>query len=105
VREQDGLALSSRNAYLTPQDRAVAPSLNRVLQAVAEGLRQGQSAEELCHRAAADVLAAGFATVDYIDVRDADSMAKVTTLTRPARILAAAKLGNTRLIDNIGVEP
>lgn len=105
VREADGLALSSRNAYLTPDDRAVAPALHRALQAVAEGLKQGKPAEELCHRAAADVLAAGFASVDYIEVRDADSMAKVAALTKPVRILAAVRLGNTRLIDNIGVEP
>ncbi|MCR6629942.1 MAG: pantoate--beta-alanine ligase [Magnetospirillum sp.] len=105
VREADGLALSSRNAYLSPEDRSVAPALHRALQAVAEGLKQGKAAEELCHRAAADLLAAGFASVDYIDVRDADTMAKVLKLSRPARILAATKLGGTRLIDNIGVEP
>lgn len=106
VREADGLALSSRNAYLTPEDRAVAPALHRALQEVAEGLKQGKTAEELCHRASADVLAAGFASVDYIDVRDADSMEKAPRLERrPLRVLAAAKLGTTRLIDNIGVEP
>jgi pantoate--beta-alanine ligase len=104
VREEDGLALSSRNAYLSPQDRAMAPALHRALQAVAEGLRAGKSAEELCHRACADVLAAGFASIDYIEVRDADSMEKASVLDRPVRVLAAAKLGNTRLIDNIGVE-
>ncbi|MGE5476458.1 MAG: pantoate--beta-alanine ligase [Bacteroidales bacterium] len=105
VREADGLALSSRNAYLSADDRAKAPALHRALSAVAEGLKQGKSAEELCHRASADVLAAGFASVDYIEVRDADSMAKIGRLERPARILAAARLGTTRLIDNIGVEP
>lgn len=105
VREADGLALSSRNAYLSAEDRTVAPALHRALQAVADGLKQGKPAEELCYRAAADVLAAGFASVDYLDVRDADSMVRMTSLNRPARILVAAKLGNTRLIDNIGVEP
>ncbi|MGE5516608.1 MAG: pantoate--beta-alanine ligase [Bacteroidota bacterium] len=105
VREADGLALSSRNAYLSADDRAVAPALHRALVTIAEGLKAGKPAEELCHRAAADVLAAGFASVDYIDVRDAASMDKLTALTRPARILAAVRLGNTRLIDNIGVEP
>lgn len=105
VREADGLALSSRNAYLTPQDRAIAPALHRALQAVAEGVKAGKSAAELCHRAAADVIAAGFASVDYIEVRDADDMSPVETLARPARVLAAARLGTTRLIDNIGIEP
>ena len=105
VREADGLALSSRNAYLTPQDRAIAPALHRALQAVAEGVRAGKSPAELCHRAAADVIAAGFASVDYIEVRDAEDMSPVETLARPARVLAAARLGTTRLIDNIGIEP
>ena len=105
VREADGLALSSRNAYLTPQDRAIAPALHRALQAVAEGVKAGKSPAELCHRAAADVIAAGFASVDYIEVRDADDMSPVERLGRPARVLAAARLGTTRLIDNIGIEP
>ena len=105
VREADGLALSSRNAYLTPQDRDIAPALHRALQAVAEGVRAGKSPAELCHRAAADVIAAGFASVDYIEVRDAEDMSPVETLARPARVLAAARLGTTRLIDNIGIEP
>lgn len=105
VREADGLALSSRNAYLTPQDRAVAPALHRALQAVAEGVKAGKSPAELCHRAAADVIAAGFASVDYIEMRDADDMSPAETLARPARVLAAARLGTTRLIDNIGIEP
>lgn len=105
VREADGLALSSRNAYLSSEERAIAPALYQALTTVAEGVRAGGSAEELCHRAAADLIAAGFASVDYIDLRDADSMAKLRVLDRPGRILAAARLGTTRLIDNIGVEP
>lgn len=105
VREADGLALSSRNAYLTPQDRDIAPALHRALQAVVDGVKAGKSPAELCHRAAADVIAAGFASVDYIEVRDADDMSPVETLARPARVLAAARLGTTRLIDNIGIEP
>jgi pantoate--beta-alanine ligase len=72
---------------------------------VAEGVKAGKSPAELCHRAAADVIAAGFASVDYIEVRDADDMSPVETLARPARVLAAARLGTTRLIDNIGIEP
>lgn len=105
VREADGLALSSRNTYLSPEERATAPILYQALQAIAAGLAAGKAPEELCHRAAADILAGGFASVDYIDVRDAETMAKVLKLARPARILAAARLGTTRLIDNLGVEP
>ncbi|MEW5729011.1 MAG: pantoate--beta-alanine ligase [Pseudomonadota bacterium] len=105
VREPDGLAMSSRNAYLSAAERAIAPALHRALTAVADGLRRGGRAEELCHRAAADLLAAGFLSVDYVEVRDADSLAPADRLDRPLRILAAARLGGARLIDNIGVEP
>lgn len=105
VRETDGLALSSRNAYLSAEERAAAPTLYRLLQLVADSLKQGQRAEEVCHRAAADLLAAGFANVDYIDLRDPETMAKMPVLDRPGRILVAARLGTTRLIDNIGVAP
>lgn len=105
VREPDGLAMSSRNAYLSAAERAVAPALHRALAAVADGLRRGGRAEELCHRAAADLLAAGFLSVDYVEVRDADTLAPADRLDRPLRILAAARLGGARLIDNIGVEP
>lgn len=104
VREDDGLARSSRNAYLSPEERAVAPELHRALVKVVEGVKAGGAAEELCHRAAAEVLAAGFAHVDYIEVRDAATMAPVTGPGRPARVLAAARLGNTRLIDNVAIE-
>jgi pantoate--beta-alanine ligase len=105
VREADGLALSSRNAYLSAADRAIAPALHRALQAVADGLRQGRGPQELCHRAAADLLAAGFLSVDYVEARTADTLEILTRLDRPARILAAARLGGARLIDNIGVDP
>lgn len=105
VREADGLAMSSRNAYLSPPERQVAPALHRVLTQVAEGLKAGKGSEELCHRAAADLLAAGFVSVDYVEVRCADSLAPLAKLDRPARILAAARLGGARLIDNIGVAP
>lgn len=94
VREDDGLALSSRNAYLSDEDRAAAPALYRALCAVAEG-RSVEDAE-------ADLLAAGFASVDYLTVRDADTLAEITKgHIGPKRILAAARLGTTRLIDNI----
>ncbi|MBX9634541.1 MAG: pantoate--beta-alanine ligase, partial [Magnetospirillum sp.] len=93
------------NAYLSPEERAIAPILHQALQSIAEGLKAGKPAEELCHRAAADILAGGFASVDYMDVRDAETMAKLSKLTRPARILVAARLGTTRLIDNLGVAP
>jgi pantoate--beta-alanine ligase len=105
VREADGLALSSRNAYLSDGDRKIAPALHRALQAVAAGLREGKSASELCHRAAADLLAAGFLSVDYVEARAAADLTPLDRLDRPARILAAARLGGARLIDNIAADP
>ena len=106
LREADGLAMSSRNRYLTTEQRAVAPVLHRELQAVAAGLKAGQNAAPLVGHAAQALLAAGFASVDYVEVRDAGDLAPLERLGRtPARILAAARLGNARLIDNIPVEP
>ena len=102
VREADGLALSSRNAYLSPEERKVAGRLNAVLKDVIAQARQGglRGAE------AAGVAAlqqAGFDPVDYVAIRDAESLALIDTLARPARVLAAAKVGRTRLIDNMAV--
>jgi pantoate--beta-alanine ligase len=105
LREDDGLAMSSRNAYMTPEQRTIAPWLIRALTGVADGLRAGARAADLCPMAASGLLKAGFDTVDYVEVRDAASLAPAETLDRPLRILAAARLGKTRLIDNIGVEP
>jgi pantoate--beta-alanine ligase len=132
VREADGLALSSRNAYLTKEQRAVAPALHRVLSEVAvkaaEIVRASGSApakrpkpaplipdprlanakpqlpalDTICEEAARALQAAGFAKVDYVAVREADTLQVVSALTeRPLRVLAAAWLGQTRLIDNV----
>lgn len=105
VREADGLAMSSRNAYLSAEERRIAPELYRVLQRVADGLRQGGLAPELCAAASRDLLAAGFLSVDYVEVRAADTLAPVERLAAPARIIAAARLGGARLIDNLAVAP
>ncbi|EME68784.1 pantoate--beta-alanine ligase [Paramagnetospirillum caucaseum] len=105
LREDDGLAMSSRNAYMTPDQRAIAPWLFRALTGIADGLRAGAKAADLCPMAISGLLKAGFDSVDYIEVRDAASLAPAESLDRPLRILAAARLGKTRLIDNIGVEP
>lgn len=106
VREPDGLALSSRNAYLTPDERQSAPRLNEALHAAAASLRAGESASAACAAARATLLAAGFGPVDYVALRDAETLKPLDYLDRPARLLAAAWLGNrARLIDNIAVEP
>ncbi len=105
VREPDGLALSSRNAYLDTRERAIAPVLHRTLAAVAEAVAGGAAAADETARGRTALLDAGFAAVDYIEVRDAETLAPVEAVSRPARVLAAAHLGRARLIDNVPVEP
>ena len=107
VREPDGLALSSRNAYLTPDQRAIAPTLHRVLQEVAGKAAAGEDSRETEAWGRARLSDAGFDPVDYIEVRDADTLQAIAGALadgRAARVLAAAYLGETRLIDNIPVE-
>ncbi len=103
VREADGLALSSRNAYLTPDERIAAPTLFRMLSAVAAKVAAGAEAEPEETRAAGALLEAGFSGVDYLTVRDAETLEPWTDRSRPGRVLAAAKLGKARLIDNVAV--
>jgi len=102
VREADGLALSSRNVYLDKAGRAMAPHLHETLRAVAAAVAAGADplAEET--RAAERLLGAGFAKVDYIAVRDAESLASPRP-DRPSRVLGAAFVDRTRLIDNLPV--
>jgi pantoate--beta-alanine ligase len=107
VREADGLALSSRNAYLAPAERRAAPALFRTLSAVAEAMRRGAAAAEEAAKAKEMLSRAGFRKVDYVAVADAETLAPVERLAeaggRPVRALAAAWLGRTRLIDNVAV--
>jgi pantoate--beta-alanine ligase len=103
VRDKDGLALSSRNAYLTPAERAAAPTLYRVLTECAAKVKAGQPFAATLAESKAQIERAGFA-VDYLEARHAETLAPATTLTDgPVRLLVAARLGRTRLIDNIGV--
>ncbi|MBK8907594.1 MAG: pantoate--beta-alanine ligase [Rhodospirillales bacterium] len=103
VREADGLALSSRNAYLSPDERGIAPALHHAVSTVASAVADGADADEQERRAVAALRNAGFARVDYVAVRDAATLAAWTDRTRPGRVLAAAHLGRTRLIDNVPV--
>ena len=102
VRESDGLALSSRNAYLDPRERKVAARLNAILKDAIVRAHQGDlaAAEDWAEKALKE---AGFDTVDYVAIRDAETLAPIASLDRPARILAAARVGRTRLIDNMAV--
>lgn len=105
VREADGLALSSRNAYLTPAERAIAPKLYETLLAMKDRLAAGDDIPAIEEHARAALLSAGFARVDYITVRDAATLLPDTGHSGNLRILAAAHLGRARLIDNIAVTP
>jgi len=103
VREVDGLAMSSRNAYLGPRERAIAGQLNRVLARAAERARSGISIPDAEREGKEALLAAGFDSVDYVTVRDAQTLAPLTRVTGETRILAAATISGTRLIDNMAV--
>jgi pantoate--beta-alanine ligase len=101
-RESDGLAMSSRNAYLSPDEREAAPSLHHALQAVRLAMASGRSK--------ADAIAAGrtrlhpLAELDYLDVVDANSFNPIDTLSPPAFVIGAARFGRTRLLDNLWIE-
>ncbi|MBL8564471.1 MAG: pantoate--beta-alanine ligase [Hyphomicrobiaceae bacterium] len=104
VREADGLALSSRNRYLGPEERAIAPALNAALLTVAEKIAGGGRAGVAVKSAITAVERAGFTKVDYIAVRDAETLGEWKPSSgRPGRVLAAAWLGRTRLIDNVPI--
>jgi len=105
MRDTDGLALSSRNAYLTTPERTAAVALPQALAKVADGVRQGELVEVALAAAKAALLSGGFDSVDYVALCDPDSLESLSRLDRPARLLAAAKIGRTRLIDNIAVNP
>jgi pantoate--beta-alanine ligase len=104
VRAQDGLALSSRNQYLNEAERAEAASLYRTLQGVRSALLQGERDVERLQRQAVEALAARGWMVDYVAVRNQSDLLPVSRLRGSLVILAAAKLGNTRLIDNVEVD-
>jgi len=101
VREADGLALSSRNRFLTPAERAVAPTLHRAMTTAAQAMRAGTFAVSALQTACDTVRAAGFSSVDYLALVDGPSLAPIDTPTADCRIVAAAHLGSVRLIDNI----
>ena len=103
VRADDGLALSSRNAKLSPAERQIAPALYATLTKVAARLRSGEPPPAATAAAVAELQQSGFTRVDYVALRNAESLVALERLEEPARLLAAAWLGSTRLIDNIAV--
>jgi len=103
MRESDGLAMSSRNAYLTAGERAVAPTLNRVLKDCADEIARGAELAAVLAQGCAAIERAGF-VLDYLEARNADSLRPIgSAQERPLRLLVAARLGRTRLIDNVAV--
>jgi pantoate--beta-alanine ligase len=104
-RDADGLALSSRNAYLTDEERRAARALPRALGEAAGIIQSGGDIEAALAGARDKLAKAGFDPVDYVELRDAETLDPIAALERPARLLAAAKLGRTRLIDNLAVLP
>jgi pantoate--beta-alanine ligase len=103
VREPDGLALSSRNVYLSTAERAVAPMLHRVLRGCATRIRSGEKVDRVLNVGRIEIDLAGFA-LDYLEARHALTLAPVTSpKDGPIRLLVAARLGKTRLIDNVAV--
>ncbi|MER9713568.1 pantoate--beta-alanine ligase [Mesorhizobium sp. M0174] len=103
VREADGLALSSRNVRLSPAERAVAHKLPSVLLETAERLARGSPVLPTLAEARAAILAAGYREIEYLELRDEADLRPMTSLDRPARLLVAAWLGGTRLIDNVRI--
>jgi pantoate--beta-alanine ligase len=103
VREADGLALSSRNVYLSAEERRLAPNLNRVMREAAGEIAHATLPAPILQRAISALSELGFA-VEYLELRDATTLAPLLdTPSRPARLLAAIQLGRTRLIDNVPV--
>ncbi|MDQ2892861.1 MAG: pantoate--beta-alanine ligase [Pseudomonadota bacterium] len=102
-REDDGLAMSSRNVYLDDEQRAKATALPRALGIAARSIARGDDSDAALADARAALIAAGF-EIDYVALADAETLAENPARDRPRRLLAAARMGSTRLIDNIGVE-
>jgi pantoate--beta-alanine ligase len=103
VRERDGLAMSSRNVYLSPEQRCAAPALHRAMKEAARRLRAGNDIEAAMAGGAELAADAGF-TLDYFEVRHAETLAPIASVNDgPMRILTAARIGTTRLIDNVAV--
>ena len=103
VREKDGLALSSRNVFLSPKERSIAPMLHRVLKDCAGKIRKGRPIQGILAEGRDALKRAGFA-LDYLEARHAETLQPVALRRKgPLRLLVAAKIGKTRLIDNVAV--
>ena len=104
VRDEDGLALSSRNAYLSADERSRAVELPRALNEAAEQIRSGTQVGEALAGAKERLEAAGFSRIDYVALVNALTLEPLDRPVGPMRLIAAAVIGTTRLIDNISVD-
>jgi pantoate--beta-alanine ligase len=104
IREEDGLAMSSRNLLLSDRARTWAPELHRAMEEMVEGLLSGGDHASLKAAAIKRIERAGFSEIEYLDLRTADKLELVKKPDQPTRLLAAAWLGGVRLIDNIAVQ-
>lgn len=105
IRDADGLALSSRNAYLTASQKRVGLALPRALNEAASALLDGREAAKTLSQARNALAEAGVDGIDYFELRDAATLEPLATLDRPARLIAAIRVGGVRLLDNVPVEP
>ena len=103
ARDTDGLALSSRNAYLSPAQRAAATAFPAALTSAAKAMAAGSDVAETLAKAEAAIVAGGFDSVDYVALADAENLERLSAFRKSARLLAAARMGKTRLIDNLAV--
>tara|TARA_B100001142_G_scaffold318756_1_gene361295 strand:+ start:872 stop:1708 length:837 start_codon:yes stop_codon:yes gene_type:complete len=101
IRENDGLALSSRNTYLSPNERIIAPILYGTISQIAEQVSRGAALSDQVNWGRSQLLQAGFTFVDYLSIRETETFSEAKDISRPARVLVAAFLGKTRLIDNV----
>ncbi len=105
IREENGLALSSRNAYLSKAQRRIAPLLNQLMRKAAQKIKDGAPIPAVLEQTTTALVEAGFNKVDYLEIHDAETLEPVSTVSRqtPTRLFAAVWLGQTRLIDNIEI--
>jgi pantoate--beta-alanine ligase len=103
IREEDGLALSSRNIYLDYQSRSIAPSMYNILSRYASDISDGNDIKKSLQLAKQNMQDAGFEKIDYLDLRSSQTLQACNDIKRPSRLFAAAWLGSTRLIDNMAI--
>ena len=103
IRENDGLALSSRNIYLDTKSRSIAPSMYSILNQHASNISNGSDIKKSLEIARKNLQDSGFEKIDYLDLRNSQTLETCSDLKRPSRLFAAAWLGSTRLIDNLAI--